>query len=140
MCHFILILCEKSLFEKKITIRYFGTIVKHGRHSGKAILLEHLSALTHMGEVGQQSDSVSDRSCHHAARTGCTLHFGNSKKHAHSPIPRAAGGFAMVKEKPQNIRIFFCRRKGGGVQTCSAEITQNAISAPIMQRNYDLCC
>lgn len=60
-----------------------------------------------MGEVGQQSDSVSDRSCHHAARTGCTLHFGNSKKHAHSPIPQAADGFAMVKEKPQSIRNFF---------------------------------
>lgn len=45
----------------------------------KAILLEHISALTHMEEVGQQSDSVSDRSCQHAALTGCTLHFGNSK-------------------------------------------------------------
>lgn len=76
-------------------------------------MLEHLPALTHMGEVGQQSDSVSDRSCHHAARTGCTLHFGNSKKHAHSPIPRAADGFAMVKEKPQNIRIFFLPEKRG---------------------------
>lgn len=29
------------------------------------------------GEVGQQSDSVSDRSCHHAARTGCI--FGKAK-------------------------------------------------------------
>lgn len=39
-----------------------------------------------MREVGQQSDSVSDRSCHHAALTGFTLHFGNSKyKHALSP-------------------------------------------------------
>lgn len=51
-----------------------------------------------MEEVGQQSDSVSDGSCHHAALTGCTPHFGNSKyKHAHSLILQAAGDFATVK-------------------------------------------
>ena len=49
------------------------------KHPGKEILLEHLSALTHMREVGQQSDSVSDRSCQHATLTGCTLHFGKLK-------------------------------------------------------------
>lgn len=53
-----------------------------------------------MGEVGQQSDSVSDRSCHHAALTGFTIYFGNSKyTHALSPILQAEEDtlFSMVK-------------------------------------------
>lgn len=118
-------------------------IVTHGRHSGKAIFFAGASPRfdPHGGEVGQQSDSVSDRSCHHAARTGCTVHFGNSKKHAHEAIPRAEERICSgCTHSATYLGCFLPETRGVGCKMCSAKITQNAISAPITLRNYKLCC
>lgn len=76
----------------------------------------------HGGEVGQQSDSVSDRSCHHAARTGCTVHFENSKKHAHEAIPRAEERICSGCAESATYQCCFLREtRGVGVQMCSAK-------------------
>lgn len=72
------ILQQCTLLYSKLLHFIFWDHDKTLKHVENAILLEHLYAVTHMGEVGQQSDSVSDRSSHHAALTGCTLNFGEN--------------------------------------------------------------
>lgn len=80
-----------------------------------------------MEEVGQQSaDSVSDRSCHHAALTGCTLRLGNLKsKHAHTHIYSLNLQAAAVKShKPAG--------QGEELPGERVEITRNTVNGPIM--------
>lgn len=73
-------LCE--LIHKKQVFCHDRRAAEASRESG--FVGASLRFDPHGGEVGQQSDSVSDRSCHRAALTGCTLHFRKQNISTHS--------------------------------------------------------
>lgn len=58
---------------------------------------------------GSRSDSVSDRSCHHAALTGCTHYFGIPKcMHARIPNPPGCSHFLTFVNEMHNKILMMC--------------------------------